>query len=154
MGKDGVGHINIYSKGETEVGRILSNFAHTPIHIPAGEFASLEGYWYWMLAPNDGSREALRKMYGYKAKMVGRILCINDWPDDSKLEFEYKFKVAMRAKVEQNTEVKQLLIESTLPFEHYYVSGKGTIIRPHNSCQWMLNEWTRLRVVFQGQAQT
>lgn len=47
---DGVNHVNIYSKGVSTVGRVLSNF-HTPsmpyetLH---GTFASLEGYYHWL----------------------------------------------------------------------------------------------------------
>lgn len=31
--EDGITHINVYSKGATELGRLLTNFAHTPLHI-------------------------------------------------------------------------------------------------------------------------
>ena len=47
---DGINHINIYSKGKTEVGRILSNF-NTPFfkyETPHGKFRSLEGYYHWL----------------------------------------------------------------------------------------------------------
>lgn len=47
---DGVNHINIYSKGVTLVGRVLSNF-HTPAEAyetTHGTFASLEGYYHWL----------------------------------------------------------------------------------------------------------
>jgi hypothetical protein len=41
--EDGVTHINVYSRGNTELGRLLSNFAHTPFSHPEfGEFASVE----------------------------------------------------------------------------------------------------------------
>jgi hypothetical protein len=47
--EDGVTHINVYSRGNTELGRLLSNFAHTPFSHPEfGEFASVEGFWYWL----------------------------------------------------------------------------------------------------------
>lgn len=40
---DGIDHINIYSKGKTTLGRMLSNFACTPFtHPEDGKFASIE----------------------------------------------------------------------------------------------------------------
>jgi len=61
---DGLSHINIYSKGMTELGRLLSNFANTPVNTPQdGKFTSIEGYWYWLLGKND-NREVLRTLHG------------------------------------------------------------------------------------------
>ena len=46
-GIDGMTHINVYSKGKTEIGRWLSNFAYSPIDLGnEGYFSSIEGYWY------------------------------------------------------------------------------------------------------------
>lgn len=46
---DGVTHINIYSKGKTQLGRVASNFAYFPFEIPNdGRFSSVEGYWHWL----------------------------------------------------------------------------------------------------------
>jgi len=51
---DGVTHINIYSKGKTKLGRLLTNFAHTPFtHAEYGQFASVEGFWYWIRDGKD-----------------------------------------------------------------------------------------------------
>jgi hypothetical protein len=35
---DGKTHINVYSKGLTELGQFLSNFAEAPAQTPDGEF--------------------------------------------------------------------------------------------------------------------
>ena len=41
---DGVTHINIYSKGQTELGGLLSNFSRTPfVHPKYGELAPFFG---------------------------------------------------------------------------------------------------------------
>lgn len=47
---DGVNHVNIYSKGVSTVGRVLSNFhtPNTPYETLHGSFASLEGYYHWL----------------------------------------------------------------------------------------------------------
>ena len=46
--EDGITHINIYSKGQTELGKMLSNFAKFPIQTVDGNFMSVEGYWYFL----------------------------------------------------------------------------------------------------------
>lgn len=43
---DGIDHINVYSGGATELGRLLTNFAHTPFENEYGKFESVEGFWY------------------------------------------------------------------------------------------------------------
>lgn len=143
--QDGITHINIYSQGKTELGKLLSNFAHTPVLLKEGNFQSLEGYWYWLLSDKDAKSECLRKLYGYEAKKRGRELKIQDWPTGAAatIEFKKKFKEAMKNKIQQNCEVHNLLIESILPFYHYYVYDG----RVHNvkGCQWMLDEWKKLR---------
>lgn len=45
---DGVNHINVYSRGVTEIGRVLSNFEPCEIETNHGTFASLEGYYHWL----------------------------------------------------------------------------------------------------------
>lgn len=47
---DGVNHINIYSHGKTEAGRMASNFYSDgqPFITPDGGFFSLEGYYHWL----------------------------------------------------------------------------------------------------------
>lgn len=39
---DGIDHINIYSKGKTELGCLLSNFAFSPFTINNDTFPSVE----------------------------------------------------------------------------------------------------------------
>jgi len=136
-GKDGVTHINVFSRGETELGRMMSNFAHMPMVLQdGGSFESLEGYWYWL----GNKREEMRGLYGYLAKKRGREApMINVLPEDI---FQMKIGVAMRAKVEQHSKLKQALKESTLPFAHYYVfSG----VRKDAGFTWITGEWEKIR---------
>lgn len=65
---DGVTHINVYSRGETAVGRWLSNFTRCSLETEDGNFESIEGYWYW-LTTHDCE---LRELHGFLAKKVGR----------------------------------------------------------------------------------
>lgn len=57
MEGDSLTHINVYSNGKTQLGRLLSNFADTAITIGNNTFASVESWWYWtkMNKINEGS---------------------------------------------------------------------------------------------------
>lgn len=150
--EDGVTHINIYSKGKTELGRLLSNFAYTPVDLgPDGKFNSLEGYWYWLSSKKDKKADELRKLYGWQAKALGRKLKIPDYPEpshiDKQLEFMRSFKYAMYDKLTQTPGLTELLKNSTLQFKHYYVYG-GKVIDETENSQWMIEFWEYWRDEF------
>lgn len=69
--EDGITHINVYSKGKTELGQLLSNFAYTPfVHSEYGKFNSIEAFWYYYFT--GCKHDDLKLLYGYKAKEKGR----------------------------------------------------------------------------------
>jgi len=140
--QDGISHINVYSKGRTELGRLLSNFAHTPFVHPAhGRFASVEGYWYWLSCKND----RLKELYGYLAKKVGRELGGQDWVDGA--AFRQNVRKAISCKIEQNPNISRLLAESTLPLTHYYVYGQSHNAKVINVTQgvWIIDHIESIR---------
>jgi hypothetical protein len=115
--KDGIDHINLYSKSRTVLGRQLSNFAHSPFKHPEyGEFASVEAFYYWL--STGKSHDHLRSLYGIHAKTAGqeleKVICTN---------FENEIVQAIRLKIKQNPMLAQVLAESTLPLAHYYWFG-------------------------------
>lgn len=117
---DGTTHINIYSQGKTWLGRETSNFSHRPITLNEhGSFASVEGYWYWLGRQDD----RLRHLYGFKAKELGRSLpVLKKWHPD---KFQSLICEALTAKLEGHPDIKQALIQSTLPLTHYYSKYYG-----------------------------
>ena len=115
ISKDGVDYINIYSNATTELGRIMSHFSHTPFTHPYfGYFVSMEGYWYYMRAREKDDR--LRYLFGFKAKKDGRELEPRWYP-----EFREDILAANYQKIIQTPGLKQLFMESELPFTHFYV---------------------------------
>lgn len=131
--KDGIDHINIYSKGKTELGRLLSNFAHTPITIKNyGKFESIEGFWYWLGTKDD----TLRNLYGYEAKKYGKRL---QWKEIE--NFNNIIICALITKTIQHKKIKDLLIKNTLPFEHYYVFN-GKVVDA--GFKWILTTWEKI----------
>jgi len=150
---DGVTHINVYSRGQTQLGQLLSNFAHTPFKHPRfGFFASMEGYWYWVSCggpKGERSVEPLRRLYGASAKSVGRRLPKTDMDEE---EFKQLIREGLRAKVEQNPQILNLLKLSALPFEHYYVYGSDNDVvvnKPNHD--WQMRYLEALRRVARGE---
>ena len=139
---DGIDHINIYSKGATELGRYLSNFTKEVFICDDGEFASIEGYWYWLNC-NHPKKDRLKFLYGYLAKKVGRELGCKDWNDSE--EFKIKIKTAMEIKLFSNTKMFKEFKKSKLPFTHYYVYNGKVMEVPENS--WVLEHWEYLRTL-------
>jgi RNA polymerase subunit RPABC4/transcription elongation factor Spt4 len=138
--EDGITHINIYSKGKTELGRWLSNFAYAPINIGKdGCFNSIEGYWYWLSCKDH----RLRLLSGFQAKNFGRKCGGKDRIFDN--SFREKIKKAITIKLETYPKKYQELKQSTLPLVHYY-NFNGKIVVP-NDCDWIIEHIEFLRKV-------
>ena len=149
--RDGVDHINVYSKGRTELGRLLSNFAQTPFDCIDGHFESVEGYWYWLLAvkePVNRELERLRSLHGFEAKRVGKEIENIDRTRPVTREFRECIYNAFAAKLKANPRVQELLKASTLPFKHYYVYERGVQVLPE--FDWLMVYWENLRDEAQG----
>jgi len=140
LNNDGITHINIYSKGKTELGRFLSNFTHYPFITEDGKFDSVEGYWYWLLS-NSPEKDVLKTLHGYKAKETGRKLCKNEWYDEE--IFKSKIKTAILIKINSEDCYKSF-IKNELPFDHYYVYG-DKIVRPKEA-QWIIDFFNEIRL--------
>lgn len=136
--KDGVDHINVYSKGKTRLGRMLSNFHAHDIETEDGWFMSVEGYWYWLSASDtEPKRERLRRLYGFDAKKLGREMKAADWP---KLDgFRRKIRGAIWAKIDTCPELQKLMAANTLPYRHYYTYGDTDpkVVEPGEG-EWIL----------------
>lgn len=119
---------------------VLSNFAATPFAFHERRYASLEGFWQMMLYPEgrddprakfpgitwDFTREQVSQMMAFEAKAAGTLAEENmkkmgiGWVTFEGKRFDYRPKVAgehyrliteaTRAKVEQNPEVKRVLL--------------------------------------------
>lgn len=140
--KDGVTHINIYSRGMTRLGIMLSHFHHAPFTHPYfGPFYSMEGLWYFARNGFDEkSAGRLRYLSGYRAKKVGK-----EFPMMKYDEFSQDIVAANYQKIIQNEEIRKLMIESDLPFDHYYTFGVlGQVITPRES-DWLIEGFEDIR---------
>jgi len=137
---DGVDHINIYTKANTHLGTFLTNLANVRVPTEDGEFASLEGYWYWLSTKDD----RLRNLGGFAAKKLGKTLK-REMGDES--VFRDKIYKASWAKLHTYPDCLKLFRESTLPFTHYYVYG-GTAVDAN--FKWIVEMWEIFRSYIQN----
>lgn len=168
--KDGIDHINIYSKGKTALGKFLSNFTQCDVETKHGEFGSIEAYWYWLLAgltservcykcDGDGvifashgpelfgpcaecNRESLRYLSGFEAKKAGKKICGIDYPAEKDQTFQDCISEAVGFKIE-NSAFRKEFVKSKLPFAHYYVYS-GKVMEP-TSGRWVIEHIEQLR---------
>lgn len=139
---DGISHINIYSQGKTQLGKMLSNFFHYKIMTKDGAFNSVEGYWYWLGIENCQEKEILRNLYGYNAKKTGNELK-KKFKSRLDEDFEKKILNAIWYKVKRNTHLFKPEI-SKLPFEHYYNFG-DKIVDVKDKYIWMIDGIDKMR---------
>lgn len=160
---DGVDHINVYSRGRTQLGRTLSNFAHTPIHHPKdGYFASIEAYWYWLAIGdlhNSPKYHHLRSLHGFQCKEVGRK-ALQEWSQVNNHQvpevpdFVCRVKKALLCKIQQTAGLAELLKASTLPLIHYYYWGEKSpykVSRPVKY-DWITDYISDIREYLNGDA--
>lgn len=140
--QDGVLHINCWSKARTELGQMLSNFAHFSfVHPTCGMFASVEALWYWL--KTGRTHDELRRLYGVSAKSAGSKLPAVPMDEE---EFHQIIRDGIRAKIEQNQRLRRQFVESTLPFLHYYVYGKNNdVIVNKDNHRWQMDFLEQLR---------
>ncbi|BAW19307.1 hypothetical protein [Ralstonia phage RP31] len=140
---DGVDHINIHSMGKTELGQALSHFAHTPfVHPYFGPFYSMEGFWYW--ARSGFKEDKLRYLSGFRAKQVGKTLDYHWYKD-----FKEDIIAANYQKIIQHDRIRELMIESELPFDHYYTFGPTVVHVTPQSTDWLVKGFEDIRLALQ-----
>ena len=147
--QEGETHINVYSRSETLLGRITSNFERMHFLVPGmGSFASMEAFYYYV---STGERyDHLRKLSGLIAKREGQKLSAVKRDD-----FDDEMRLGVRSKYNENKHTfDELFITDSfndhgdiLPFVHYYVVGGGRVIVPQGNA-WLTEEWTAIRSEF------
>lgn len=144
---DGVDHINIYTKGRTLLGRMLTNLYDCQFTVPGyGTFQSLEGFWYYYLT--GCQFEEFKSKRGFDAKKAGKTKRDSRIDKDGLTEGQKSVILeAIRCKLRQNKDILLALARSDLPFAHYYFYGEPENAKVIELPQfdWMIEEFTRLR---------
>lgn len=129
--KDGIDHINVYSRGRTALGRALSNFSPIGFELPGyGRFKSVEGFWYYI--KTGMQHEELRLLYGLQAKQLGKSLEVKQL---APCVFEGLIARAIEAKIEQHPDLLTAVCENKLPYRHYYLMRGTVVLKPEHDWQ-------------------
>lgn len=165
--EDGITHINVYTKSNTDLGRKLTNlYSYYPkIELDLGKYLTLEGYWYTLKINSLNTSnidytkelEELKSLNGFYAKKLGtsivkELMDKNMKSDDDYItdEFKTRFKIALLKKIETVPNLKEDLKNCTLPLAHYYYYGDvnknpKVIYLPQH--QWMIDYIMELRAL-------
>ncbi|MNU19603.1 hypothetical protein D3C71_78340 [compost metagenome] len=139
--QDGVTHINVYSRGNTDLGRMLAHFTFSPfVHPYYGPFNSMEGFWYYIKARKP--EDALRTLHGWEAKELGKQLEHMRRPNFKELIVEANFH-----KITQNPRLLAMMKGSVLPFDHYYLYGPGKILIRPKGFEWLVEGFESIRTM-------
>lgn len=147
--QDGLEHINIYSRGRTQIGRWLSNFSHSPFtHPHHGWFASMEAYWYWISGGRNSDLDHIRPAFGFSAKAIGSKF---ERVPMEEVDFKDAITEGFLCKVADGGHYQTLLLFNTLPFRHYLVyeatrpESSAKVVDLSGRHQWQCDRWEQIR---------
>ena len=152
--------LNIASYSEDWRARLLSTFAHTPFALWCGEreirCESVEGFWQGLKFPEGSAdRDRVFALWGLEAKRAGAraptddtiVLC-GERVQLGSPEHHALAEKAMRAKLEQNAEVRRALLETAgLVLTHELVDESGVPVPDSRTLPAAVfcAIWTKLR---------
>lgn len=126
--------INIASNSQNPTEALLSNLAHTPFSLDGRQYASVEAFWQWLKYASEEERQKIASLSGIESKKI--------WNNSNNTKsFEYNGKTyivwsdehqslmrrAIRAKLEQNSNVLSLLLSTgNIPIIHDPKKKDGT----------------------------
>lgn len=149
---DGFDHINVYSKSRSKLGRMLSNFAHTPFTLGDSKFESVESWWYWSKMDNineaalfpEFSEEQMVKiktLIGKEAKEYFRSIHKGDTSQFNPSKDE--LKAAYLQKLTEHPEIEKMLFNNSLPIAHYYMMFNKKVNA--DSSMWTAKLWEEIK---------
>lgn len=152
-GVDGIDHINIYSNGQSELGRELSLETRCKFKHPIlGPFTSMTGYWTFVKSYSHSD--------AYRNKPAKSCLFLSKKQNDVKkqvINFTSIILEGMYYRIISDEKLVQDVKESTLPFDMYYVKkvdqaqpSTNKIITyeikiSHRYTKWMVAGLTEIR---------
>lgn len=117
---DGDTHINVYSKGKTQLGRWLTNPSSLGFtHPNFGPFDTAEGLHFFLKTGMLDYEYA--RLSGFEARKKGKAehrLYIHN------PQFDQLMRIGWVCKITQNPELYYLVMDNELPLAHYYYYGR------------------------------
>lgn len=152
LAEDGVNHIRVDNRGATLLGRMLDSQYVSPFHHPElGDFNTTEGFWFYI--STSPKVEDFRLLNGYECRKL-----INNLRHNGKLNriripnFTSHIFNANYLKIINNPILFNMMKESTLPFEFYYITKKyrrdgevQSVLFYPNDRTWVLSQLNEIR---------
>lgn len=140
MGTDGVDHINIYTQGETELGRNLTHTARLSLnHSIFGRFDSMQSFWEYIRSEERDDR--LRNLHGERLRRMVKKLT------PAKVRnFRAIIMDANYQKIKQHPELVKAILASDKPFDCWYRYNRnnGVPVRP-GYAHWLIWGYEEIR---------
>jgi predicted NAD-dependent protein-ADP-ribosyltransferase YbiA (DUF1768 family) len=108
--------LNVYSRSDDEIGRLMSNFAHTPFVLDGIEYGSIEGFYVSLLFLDPAKRLKLGRLYGMVVKRMGKKSRLtktcygHDWFDLGSEAHIGLIKRAIRAKLDAHPDIARAFV--------------------------------------------
>jgi hypothetical protein len=145
--QDGITHINIHSKANTELGRMLSTYStYTIQHPKYGLVHTIEGLWCflrsgerleWCLTCPNGEKLNRSKIMEHETM--------------SKEEFQNEIRMAIKLKIDTYKQIKTKLLDSKLPLTMYFINSRGKLRTP--PIEWIVAYMSELRTEYRATEQ-
>lgn len=143
---DGIEHICVNFYGQTQCGKMMSNFyQHNFEHPYFGKFNNIEAFWQWL--KSTSRPDCLRDMHAKEAKTFGKTLVKRVVP-----HFYEAIIDANYHRILQNPQIREEVYNSTLPFEYYYLHPVSRIPIHPNDREQQIFYFELLRKWIQGEA--
>ncbi len=117
--------LNVYSRSEEEIGRLMSNFAHTPFTLDGVTYASIEGFYVSLKFLEPEKRTKMAGLYGVVVKQMGKKSKLTstyyggEWFTLGSEAHHAVVKRAIRAKLEAHPEIARAFVATRpRPIEH------------------------------------
>lgn len=137
--KEGVDHINIYSKSKLYLGRFMSNFFKWGFVHDGKNFGSIEHWWYYQLTNHPVCLDSSRAAYEVKKEM-------QEWIKENGVKGDIDrniLKQLLKAKLMGYSKGVLLhFLLNDLPFTHYYVYS-GRVVQARE--QFLVEIWEEIR---------
>jgi predicted NAD-dependent protein-ADP-ribosyltransferase YbiA (DUF1768 family) len=133
--------LNVFSRSNEEIGRLMSNFAPTKFTLDGLEFGSIEAFYVYLLFLEEDKREKVRPLYGIVAKRMGKSsrlerTCYRGEEFDLGSETHFGLiKRAIRAKLKAHPVIADAFVATALArsFTIAVVRSRKTPNFPHRS---------------------
>lgn len=138
-GPDGIDHINIWEQAETEIGKFLVHSSPYSIkHRYFGRFKTMEAFWHYIQSNERDDR--IRNMSGPVLKKFSKQLTPARVVNFRAIVMDSNWQ-----RIKQHPEQAEMVKESTLPFDCYFINNQSGIRTRPTFYKWLVMGFEEIR---------